>query len=125
MLDAHRSDTCDSRISVNLDDMCIHRYTDNEPRHALYPSQTYQRRMLNFCLTRTELRLDDTVLIRNCPPISARKRFTLEQIIKSPSTERDLMHERMRARALQGETHSEAQADLSIPPEVPPTMAQA
>ncbi|KAF7796065.1 hypothetical protein EIP86_007236 [Pleurotus ostreatoroseus] len=72
-----------------------------------------------------KLRLDDTVLIRNCPPISARKRFTLEQIIKSPSTERDLMHERMRARALQGETHSEAQADLSIPPEVPPTMAQA
>ncbi|KAG2159730.1 uncharacterized protein EDB93DRAFT_1111715 [Suillus bovinus] len=38
------------------------------------------------------LRLNDTVLIRNCPPISARKRFKLEKILKSPETERDLAH---------------------------------
>ncbi|KAG2075030.1 polyamine transporter 1 [Suillus decipiens] len=38
------------------------------------------------------LRLNDTVLIRNCPPISARKRFKLEKVLKSPETERDLAH---------------------------------
>ena len=37
----------------------------------------------------TELRINDTVLIRNCPPISARKRFTLETVLKSPETEHD------------------------------------
>jgi len=29
-------------------------------------------------------RLQDVVLIRNCPPISKRKRFKLETILKSP-----------------------------------------
>lgn len=38
----------------------------------------------------SELRKDDIVVIRNCPPISALKRFTLEKIIKSPETERDI-----------------------------------
>ncbi|KAF9813953.1 hypothetical protein IEO21_05389 [Rhodonia placenta] len=42
-----------------------------------------------------QLRQGDTVLIRNCPPISARKRFTLEKVLKSPETERDEMHARM------------------------------
>ncbi|KAI0070099.1 nucleic acid-binding protein, partial [Panus rudis PR-1116 ss-1] len=39
-----------------------------------------------------KLRIDDTVLVRNCPPISARKRFRLEKILKSPETEREEMH---------------------------------
>jgi len=38
-----------------------------------------------------ELRKDDLVTIRNCPPISAMKRFKLEQILKSPTTERELV----------------------------------
>ena len=38
------------------------------------------------------LRLHDKVLIRNCPPISARKRFKLERIINSPETVRELAH---------------------------------
>ncbi|KIK96017.1 hypothetical protein PAXRUDRAFT_826443 [Paxillus rubicundulus Ve08.2h10] len=38
------------------------------------------------------LRLHDNVLIRNCPPISARKRFTLEKILRSPETQRELAH---------------------------------
>ncbi|KAI0917802.1 hypothetical protein AcV5_003954 [Taiwanofungus camphoratus] len=42
-----------------------------------------------------QLREGDTVLIRNCPPVSARKRFKLEKILKSPETERDEMHARM------------------------------
>jgi len=42
-----------------------------------------------------KLRMGDTVTIRNCPPISARKRFTLENILKSPETERDEMHARL------------------------------
>ncbi|KAH8993580.1 hypothetical protein EDB86DRAFT_1334022 [Lactarius hatsudake] len=41
---------------------------------------------------RNQLRTEDSVLIRNCPPISARKRFTLEKIVRSPETERALAH---------------------------------
>jgi hypothetical protein len=37
-----------------------------------------------------ELRKDDLVLIRNCPPVSALKRFKLERLLKSPTTERDI-----------------------------------
>ncbi len=37
-----------------------------------------------------ELRVDDVVQIRNCRPISKRKRFTLEKILESPETEHDL-----------------------------------
>ncbi|PBL01220.1 nucleic acid-binding protein [Armillaria gallica] len=37
-----------------------------------------------------ELRHDDVVIIRNCPPVSARKRFKLETIVKSPEAEREL-----------------------------------
>ncbi|KAI0337262.1 nucleic acid-binding protein [Trametopsis cervina] len=47
------------------------------------------------------LRLDDSVLIRNCRPLSARKRFTLERIIKSPETERDEAHKRQAEQAKQ------------------------
>ncbi|KAH7885891.1 hypothetical protein F5I97DRAFT_1927768 [Phlebopus sp. FC_14] len=35
------------------------------------------------------LRLHDKVVIRNCPPISARKRFRLEKVIDSPEAERE------------------------------------
>ena len=38
------------------------------------------------------LRVKDEVLIRNCPPISARKRFTLDQVLRSPETQHELMH---------------------------------
>ena len=38
----------------------------------------------------TVLRQHDIVVIRNCPPISAMKRFRLEKILKSPETEHDL-----------------------------------
>jgi small subunit ribosomal protein S17 len=41
-----------------------------------------------------ELRQDDLVTIRNCRPISAMKRFTLERILKSPETERALARAR-------------------------------
>ncbi|KAK0198235.1 hypothetical protein F5146DRAFT_1018776 [Armillaria mellea] len=37
-----------------------------------------------------ELRHDDVVIIRNCPPVSARKRFKLETVVKSPEAERVL-----------------------------------
>ena len=33
------------------------------------------------------MRQDDVVVIRNCPPVSARKRFALEKILKSPELE--------------------------------------
>ncbi|EIW56270.1 nucleic acid-binding protein, partial [Trametes versicolor FP-101664 SS1] len=45
------------------------------------------------------LRMKDTVLIRNCPPISARKRFTVEKVIKSPEREREELHARQAAEA--------------------------
>jgi len=41
---------------------------------------------------RNQLRVDDSVLIRNCLPVSARKRFTLEKVVRSPETERDIAH---------------------------------
>ncbi|TFY50157.1 hypothetical protein EVJ58_g11162, partial [Rhodofomes roseus] len=40
-----------------------------------------------------QLRQGDSVLIRNCPPISARKRFTLERVLRSPERERELAHQ--------------------------------
>ncbi|KAF8167782.1 polyamine transporter 1 [Crassisporium funariophilum] len=49
-----------------------------------------------------KLRKDDFVVIRNCPPISAMKRFKLETILKSPETEHDLA----RARKLHSGSHS-------------------
>ncbi|KXN83918.1 30S ribosomal protein S17 [Leucoagaricus sp. SymC.cos] len=41
-----------------------------------------------------QLRQDDVVLIQNCPPVSARKRFTLRRVLKSPLTERELARAR-------------------------------
>ncbi|KAG6911526.1 hypothetical protein DXG01_011828 [Tephrocybe rancida] len=41
-----------------------------------------------------QLRKDDSVVIRNCPPISALKRFKLERILKSPAMERDIARAR-------------------------------
>ncbi|KAJ7092604.1 hypothetical protein C8R44DRAFT_646874 [Mycena epipterygia] len=37
-----------------------------------------------------KLRKDDVVIIRNCPPISKMKRFTLEKILHSPEAARAL-----------------------------------
>ncbi|CDO76148.1 hypothetical protein BN946_scf185027.g11 [Trametes cinnabarina] len=45
------------------------------------------------------LRMNDTVLIRNCPPISARKRFTVDKVLKSPEREREELHARQAAEA--------------------------
>ncbi|KAG6336123.1 hypothetical protein ID866_2961 [Astraeus odoratus] len=51
-----------------------------------------------------KLRLNDRVIIRNCPPISARKRFKLEKIIHSPETERELAHASSVEGAVRGAT---------------------
>ena len=55
----------------------------------------------------TVLRQHDIVVIRNCRPLSATKRFTLEKIMKSPETEHDLA----RARRLQ---HKEDSPQSSV-----------
>ena len=44
-----------------------------------------------------ELLEDDQVVIRNCPPVSARKRFTLERVLKSPETAHDELLARLAA----------------------------
>lgn len=59
------------------------------------------------------LRINDTVLIRNCPPISARKRFALEKVLKSPETERDEMHARQAAQAQVAAGEQTGQISLS------------
>ncbi|KAG6862415.1 hypothetical protein C0995_011855 [Termitomyces sp. Mi166 len=46
-----------------------------------------------------KLRKDDSVVIRNCPPISATKRFKLEKILRSPSTEREIARSRIASAA--------------------------
>ncbi|KIP02245.1 hypothetical protein PHLGIDRAFT_112259 [Phlebiopsis gigantea 11061_1 CR5-6] len=64
-------------------------------RHVAHPRTGKVLERSKKYLTHDEnnkLRINDTVTIRNCPPISARKRFTLEKIVKSPETERDLRH---------------------------------
>ncbi|TFK77214.1 nucleic acid-binding protein, partial [Pluteus cervinus] len=38
---------------------------------------------------KNKLLKDDIVVIRNCPPVSARKRFKLERVLKSPENERE------------------------------------
>jgi len=43
---------------------------------------------------RSELRQDDIVLIQNCPPVSARKRFALQRVLKSPLAEREVARAR-------------------------------
>ncbi|THH14730.1 hypothetical protein EW146_g5636 [Bondarzewia mesenterica] len=62
----------------------------------------------------SELRMEDSVMIRNCPPISAHKRFTLEKVLNSPETERELAHAQQAAEA----------AGSSIPPSSPLPSAQ-
>ncbi|KAI1795487.1 nucleic acid-binding protein [Ganoderma leucocontextum] len=60
-----------------------------------------------------QLRLNDTALIRNCPPISARKRFMLEKVLKSPEGAREELHARQAAEAaarLQAEQNDVATA---------------
>lgn len=61
----------------------VHDEQNGEHRVLLHPPMDN-----NFLLL--VLRQDDEVLIRNCPPISARKRFTLERIIKSPAAAQEL-----------------------------------
>ena len=41
---------------------------------------------------RVVLRLDDHVLIQQCPPVSARKHFALHRIVRSPDQEREARH---------------------------------
>ncbi|EKM83584.1 hypothetical protein AGABI1DRAFT_31492 [Agaricus bisporus var. burnettii JB137-S8] len=41
-----------------------------------------------------KLRQDDLITIQNCPPVSAKKRFTLKHILKSPFAERELSRAR-------------------------------
>lgn len=53
----------------------------------------FQHRSIYFVDTRgVVLRINDEVLIRNCPPISARKRFALDQVLRSPETQHEFMH---------------------------------
>jgi hypothetical protein len=56
------------------------------------PSRSHAPLSHTFLKTLIDLRVEDSVLIRNCPPVSARKRFTLEKVVRSPETERDLAH---------------------------------
>ncbi|KAH9947344.1 hypothetical protein B0H21DRAFT_807493 [Amylocystis lapponica] len=78
---------------------------------------------------RNQLRMGDMVLIRNCPPISARKRFTLERVLKSPETERDEMHARLAQAAgaalSEKGTSTYAQTVLSHPAEDHPSQTTA
>ncbi|KAJ3803365.1 hypothetical protein GGU11DRAFT_739807 [Lentinula aff. detonsa] len=56
-----------------------------------------------------KLQKDDIVIIRNCPPVSARKRFKLETIISSPETERA----KMRAQRAVGQAKATTSTNVS------------
>ncbi|KAF9502520.1 nucleic acid-binding protein [Pleurotus eryngii] len=58
------------------------------------------------------LRKDDVVLIRNCPPVSASKRFKLERVLKSPEGERE-------------KAHAQRMPTSPLPPPPQPTQSSA
>ena len=57
------------------------------------------------------LKLNDKVAIQNCPPVSARKRFALYKVLKSPENERIERH-RVQAETAATATAAEAQPSL-------------
>jgi small subunit ribosomal protein S17 len=60
-------------------------------RHVLHPRSGKRLEQTKKYQTHDEdnkLKKEDYVLIRNCPPVSATKRFTLDRILRSPETER-------------------------------------
>ncbi|KZT68517.1 nucleic acid-binding protein [Daedalea quercina L-15889] len=62
-----------------------------------------------------QLRHGDTVLIRNCPPVSARKRFTLDHVLRSPEREREAALKKKAAEAaapLAADTQASPEAAL-------------
>jgi small subunit ribosomal protein S17 len=62
-----------------------------------------------------QLRLEDTVLIRNCRPISKRKAFTVEKILKSPEKEHEeMIAERLKKEKEKGSQQRMRQAALDI-----------
>lgn len=71
-------------------------------RHVIHPrsgkrleqNKNYQTHDEN-----NELKKEDFVLIRNCPPVSATKRFKLESILRSPEKERAARREQEAALA--------------------------
>ncbi|KAF5323411.1 hypothetical protein D9611_005792 [Ephemerocybe angulata] len=67
-----------------------------------------------------ELKTDDVVVIRNCPPKSAMKRFTLHQLLKSPETEREIA----RARRLQSREGTEPSDPAPTPSPVLEALQQ-
>ena len=54
--------------------------------------------------------MNDVVVIRNCPKLSARKAFKLETVIKSPEREREAHHAKLAAESAQ------ADAGAAVPP---------
>lgn len=67
-----------------------------------------------------KLKTDDVVVIRNCPPKSAMKRFTLHQLLKSPETEREIA----RARRLQSREGTEPSDPAPTPSPVLEALQQ-
>ncbi|EJD04616.1 nucleic acid-binding protein, partial [Fomitiporia mediterranea MF3/22] len=61
-------------------------------RWAVHPRTKKRLERVKKYLThdpQNQLRLADEVTIQNCPPISARKRFQLYKVLKSPEAERE------------------------------------
>ncbi|GJJ08965.1 hypothetical protein Clacol_003186 [Clathrus columnatus] len=63
------------------------------------------------------MKTGDTVMIRHCRPISARKRFVLDTVIKSPETEWEKLHanqQQGQSSASQGNDGGGAQGPLDV-----------
>ena len=58
--------------------------------------------------------MNDTVRIRHCRPLSARKRFMLEEVLRSPMRDREALHARQAEEAA-----ARAQADAETPAPTP------
>ncbi|KAF7339567.1 Polyamine transporter 1 [Mycena sanguinolenta] len=55
-----------------------------------------------------QLRKDDIVVIRNCPPVSKLKRFRLEAVLHSPEAERELQRANAQTDAHEAQQHGTA-----------------
>ena len=92
------SSCCDETPFTDPTIICnLHQRIERSKKYLVHDAEDGATLTLPYCATAQKnsfiaLKMGDTVLIRNCPPVSARKRFKLETIIKSPETEWEQAH---------------------------------
>ncbi|KAL1747539.1 hypothetical protein HDZ31DRAFT_31692 [Schizophyllum fasciatum] len=84
-------------------------------RHQLTGKMVVKKKKLLTHDEQNVLQKDDEVLIRNCRPLSARKRFTLEKIVRSPETESKVRRALLEQQAAQQQVAQQQAAQAQQP----------